>query len=163
MAIKRASIAALAMLALPACGNTPNSSDSTTAAAEDFAARINGPATEAGDDAANPAATTATAVQGSPSGAPTVAPPLPNAAAGPFVAGTATDPNSATCDANRMGPFIGRVADAPTQTDIENVVLLGREIRWLRPNAPAFNTDAASPRLNIMLDTQDIIRDARCG
>ncbi|MCK0128504.1 hypothetical protein [Erythrobacter sp. F6033] len=157
MTIKRASLAAIGLMMVAACGEKPDNAATTNAAAEDFAARINGPDGAAKANTSGTAATPSTAVS------PTVAQPLPNAAAGAFVAGTATDPNAVTCDANKMGPFIGRVADAPTRTDIEIVASAGREIRFIRPGAETIAPDATNPRLNLMLDSQDIIRDARCG
>lgn len=136
------------LLALAACGGTPDSG--TSQEADAFAARINGQGAAA-DATPQPAST------------PTVAKPLPNAAEGAFAPGTATDPEAATCDANRMGPFIGMLADAQTRTNIEATASSGREIRFISPGGDYINPDPTNPRLNIMLDAQDIIRDARCG
>lgn len=141
-------VAATASLMLTACGTDPETASNSNQA-EDFAARIGG------GNGATPAPQA--------SATPKVAQPLPNAAEGAYTPGTATDPQSATCDANRMGPFIGRVADTTTRTDIANTAASGREIRFLRPGVDFITPDAGNPRLNIMLDSQDIIRDARCG
>jgi hypothetical protein len=140
-------------LALSACGNDPSAVDAG-AEADAFAARIN-----AGNAPAAPAA-------GQPQGTgkPRVAEPLPNAAPGPFSPGTATDPASVTCGANRMGPFLGKLADEATRREI--VTLLGRSdnVRIVTFDTPGYiNPNPTSPRLNLMLDAQGIIRDARCG
>ncbi|QFT77764.1 hypothetical protein [Erythrobacter sp. THAF29] len=140
----------IAFLILTACGSDPDVARGSNAA-DDFAARINGQGGKG-----------APLTQQDPQ-APTVAEPLPDAAEGVYVPGTATDPQAATCDANRMGPFIGRVADATTRSDIGATAVPGREIRFLHPGAESVDPDPSSPRLNLMLDGQDIIRDARCG
>lgn len=157
MTIKRALFAASAIVALSACGNDPDAASKSASAADDFAARING----VGDGANNNPPTTGDTPR--PVAAPTVAQPLPDAAQGAFAAGTATDPASANCGANKMGSFIGKVADVRTRVDIEDVAGPGREIRFLRPGGDYVKPDATNPRLNIMLDIQDVIRDARCG
>lgn len=157
MKFARTFIAGSVLLILAACGSDPNADANANAAAEDFAARING----VGDGANNNPPTTGDTPRAVAS--PTVAAPLPDAAEGAFAAGTATDPASTTCGANKMGPFVGQVADVRTRIDIEDVAGPGREIRFLRPGGAFVQPDATNPRLNIMLDSQDIIRDARCG
>ena len=144
-----ATMSAAALFALAGCSNDPAPGAGTNAA-DDFASRING---------GNPAG--GQSAQGA--GAPTVAQPLPNAADGVFPPGTVTDPASTTCGANLLGPFIGKVADARTRIDIEDAAGTSSEIRFVRPGGKFIRPDARSPRLNIMLDSQDIIRDARCG
>ena len=148
-------LGAAALLALTACGGEPDPATGTEA--DDFAARINGSGAASG----NSPPTTGDAPR--PMVTPTVVEPLPNAAPGPYAPGTATDPAAATCDANKMGAFMGRVADARSRMEIEETASPGREIRFLRPGGVFLKPDASSPRLNIMLDAQDIIRDARCG
>lgn len=143
-----------ALLALAACGGTAEEPDTS---AEDFAARINGtqapaaaaPGTGAAPATANP-------------GAPQVAKPLGQAAPGMYIPGTATDPESAICSANVMGPYLGRPANAATRAAIQNVATGASEIRYLEPGS-AFVTDPTSLRLNLMLDATGVIRDARCG
>lgn len=135
-------------LALAACGNQAEPAD-PAAEADAFAKRIN-------SNAPSPAATG--------NEAPRIAKPLPGAAAGPYVPGTQTDPAAATCGANQMGPFIGKLADEATRLNI--VKLLGRSdnIRFVAFGSGGFiNPDPTNPRLNLMLDAQNIIRDARCG
>lgn len=138
------------VLALGACGptapDTPN-----TEVAEDFAARINGGAT--GSDTQQ---------------APTLAPapvtaPRENAAEGAFAPGTATDPSAATCGANAMGPFIGMLADNATRSAIMSAASAASEVRFIAAGSDYVRPDPTNPRLNLMLDAQGIIRDARCG
>jgi hypothetical protein len=138
---------ALAAFALAACGSEP---EQTGNDADSFAARIG-----QGEASPTPApAATAT---------PTVAEPLPGAAPGPFAKGTLTDPAAGKCGAPLMAPFIGKLADQPTRAQI--VKLLGRtdNLRFVAFGSGDVNPDATNPRLSIMLDAQNIIRDARCG
>jgi hypothetical protein len=37
------------------------------------------------------------------------------------------------------------------------------EVRFVPAGSPYVKPDATNPRLNLMLDAQNIIRDARCG
>jgi hypothetical protein len=143
----------LPAFALAACGSEPAQPGND---AESFAARIGtaGEATPAPGATPAPAATVA----------PKVATPLPGAAPGPFARGTLTDPASRACGATLMGPFIGKLADQATRAQIAN--LLGRtdNLRFVAPSAGLnINPDPTNPRLSIMLDAQNIIRDARCG
>lgn len=143
---------ASATLALAACASEPEPAD-PAAEADAFAQRIN---PNGQTPAAGPTAQ-ATA-------APRIAKPLPGAAPGPFIPGTQTDPAAATCGANRMGPFLGRAADEPTRLEI--VKTLGRtdNLRFVAFGSGGYiNPDPTNPRLNLMLDAQGIIRDARCG
>lgn len=140
-------IAAPALLALAACGGSETDSSNS---ADDFAARINGnkPAS-----APNPAATNA----------PQIAKPLPGAAEGAYVPGTLTDPESATCAANLMGPYIGKEADNSTKLAIMDAAKGAGEVRFVMPGGANVVPDSTNPRLNIMIDNLNIIRDARCG
>ncbi|MEE4316184.1 MAG: hypothetical protein V2I74_04300 [Erythrobacter sp.] len=134
-------------LALSACGSEPEPAANS---ADSFAARIN----------QNGAATPV------PQGtvAPTVAEPRPGAAPGVFVAGTQTDPASATCGANLMGPFIGQPADEATRAAIAETLGRTDNLRFVVHGSPGYvNPDPTNPRLSLMLDEQNIIRDARCG
>lgn len=141
--MKTYAIVTVAALALSACG-TPASEES----ADDFASRI-------GSGTKQPAA------QGTV--APTVATPLPGAAPGPMTPGTQTDPNTA-CSAHLVGNFIGKLADAATQTEVANAAEGAIEVRFVPFGGNEFiNPDPTNPRLNMMLDSQNIIRDARCG
>ncbi|MBU2588164.1 MAG: hypothetical protein KJ872_08635 [Alphaproteobacteria bacterium] len=148
--ILRTAPLALAVIALGACGSN---SDQPANDADSFAARIgSGEADPA--PTPNPAATVA----------PTIATPIPGAAPGPFAPGTLTDPASANCGANLMGPFIGKLADQPTRVEI--ITALGRNdnLRFVPfGSIGTVNPDPTNPRLSIMLDAQNIIRDARCG
>lgn len=136
-----------ALFALTACGgNEPE----TPETADDFAARINGGA---------PAASPVPAGEGKP---PLIAEPLPDAAPGMFEAGSATDPATATCSANLMGPFLNRLADEPTRLAIQQAAVNASAIRFLEPGS-GLVPDVNNPRLNLMLDNTGVIRDARCG
>ena len=96
--------------------------------------------------------------------APTIAPPQPGAAPGAFAAGTATDPQAANCGATVMGPFIGKLADQPTRAAIVQTLGRADNLRFVVFGSEGTITpDPTSPRLSIMLDAQNIIRDARCG
>ncbi len=146
---------ALTAFTLVACGGEPAQPGND---AESFAARI-GAAGQA-TPAAMPADTPAPAA----TVAPTVAPTLPGAAPGPFARGTLTDPASRTCGAPLMGPFMGKLADQSTRAAIAK--LLGRtdNLRFVAVGSGiSVNPDPTNPRLSIMLDAQNIIRDARCG
>ncbi len=138
-------------LLLAACGSAPQQPGKD---AESFAARI-------GTGEATPAA-------GAPLAqatvAPTVATPLPGAAPGVFAPGTLTDPASKTCGAPLMGPFIGKLADQPTRAAIAQTLGRTDNLRFIPFGATGnVNPDPTNPRLSIMLDAQNIIRDARCG
>ena len=139
----------LTALALNACGSEP---DPAANDADSFAARINQNATPGATPAPEATAT------------PKIAEPLPGAAPGPFAAGTQTDPAAKTCGANLMGPFIGKPADQATRAAI--AAALGRtdNLRFVTYGSVGFvNPDPTNPRLSLMLDAQNVIRDARCG
>ncbi|MEM6266210.1 MAG: I78 family peptidase inhibitor [Pseudomonadota bacterium] len=138
--------AAATLLALAACGS--NAEETTANEADDFAARIN-----SGGNEPLPEATVS----------PSVAPPRPNAAQGPYRPGTATDPESAICGANEMGPFLGQEATDDVKLEIINVIDGANEVRFVMPSGVNVTPDPTNPRLSIMLDAQGIIRDARCG
>jgi len=140
---------ALAAIALAACGSDAPKSGND---AQSFAARIG-----KGDAAAAPAPNSAATV------APTIAEPLPGAAPGPFARGTLTDPAAATCGAPLLGPFIGKLADQPTRADIVKVLGRSDNLRFVVFGSGSVSPDPTNPRLSIMLDAQNIIRDARCG
>jgi hypothetical protein len=140
---------ALAALALAGCGSEPEPAGND---AESFAARI-------GDGGASPAPAPTTAPI-----PPRVEKPLPGAAPGPFAAGTLTDPASKTCGAPLMGPFIGKLADQATRAEIAKVLGRTENLRFVAyGSVGTVHPDATNPRLSIMLDAQNIIRDARCG
>lgn len=139
-----------ATLALAACSSEPAPAD-PAAEADAFAQRI----------AAN---TPTAAPSAAATAAPRIAQPLPGAAPGPFIPGTATDPAAATCGANRMGPFIGKLADEATRLEIVKTLGRSDNLRFVAFGGGGFiNPDPTNPRLNLMLDAQNIIRDARCG
>ncbi|GAB4479352.1 MAG: hypothetical protein OHK0018_10620 [Erythrobacter tepidarius] len=144
-----------ALLALPlalllgACGSKP---DTTANDADSFAARINRKAAPGAPPA--PAATAT----------PAIAKPLPGAAPGAFAAGTLTDPAAKTCGANLMGPFIGKPADQSTRAAIVRTLGRSDNLRFVVfGSVDTVNPDPTNPRLSLMLDAQNIIRDARCG
>ncbi len=135
------------VLVLAACGSEP---DPAANDADSFAARIN-------QNAGASPAPEATAT-------PTVAKPLPGAAPGAFAAGTQTDPAAKTCGANLMGPFIGKPADQPTRAAIAKALGRTDNLRFVVfGSVDTVNPDPTNPRLSLMLDAQNIIRDARCG
>ena len=138
-------IAASALLALAACGG---SEADTSNSADEFAARINGENPAPAVEATN---------------APQVAAPLAGAAEGPYAPGTLTDPASSICAANLMGPFIGKEADNSTKLAIMDAAKGAGEVRFVAPGSATVMPDPTNPRLNIMLDATNIIRDARCG
>ena len=140
-------------LMLTACGSERQAVD-PAAEADAFAQRIKGDGATASPPAP-PAQATA---------APRIAQPLPGAAPGAFMPGTATDPAAATCGANLMGPFLGKLADEPTRLAIVKALGRSENVRFVAFGSVGFvNPDPTSPRLNLMLDQQSIIRDARCG
>jgi hypothetical protein len=138
---------ALAALALTACESEPARPGND---ADSFAARI-------GKGEAAPAT--------APSGSvpPTIATPLPGAAPGPFAKGTLTDPASGNCGAPLMASFIGKLADQPTRAEIATALGRTNNLRFVVFGSSDVNPDATNPRLSVMLDAQNIIRDARCG
>jgi hypothetical protein len=142
---------ALALL-LSGCGSEPEQAGND---ADSFAARI-------GKGEATPGAGGVPVAQGTV--APTIATPLPGAAPGAFSPGTLTDPKAATCGAPLMGPFIGKLADQATRSEIAKVLGRTDNLRFVAYGSTAnVNPDPTNPRLSIMLDAQSIIRDARCG
>jgi hypothetical protein len=138
--------------ALAACGSE---ADEPGSDAESFAARIG--AGEATPVPGAPPAPAATAT-------PQIAQPLPGAAPGPFARGTLTDPAAKTCGAPLMGPFIGKLADQATRAEIAKMLGRTDNLRFVAYGSGGnVNPDPTNPRLSIMLDAQNIIRDARCG
>ncbi|MEE4154110.1 MAG: I78 family peptidase inhibitor [Erythrobacter sp.] len=148
--LARFALCAATFLALAACGSTEE--ETTGNDADSFAARINGEGKSGAG--ALPA--------GEPQ-APKIAQPLSNAAPGVYAPGTATDPRSETCSANRMGQFLGRPADDATRAAIMEAASEVREVRFIAPGSDYIEPDPSSPRLNIMIDVTGMIRDARCG
>lgn len=143
----------LPVLVLAACGSEPENAGADEA--KSFSNRIgaNG-ATPAPAPAPAPAATVA----------PKVEAPKPNVAPGAFTRGTATDPQAAFCGATKMGPYLGKLADQPTRAAIAQTLGRNDNLRFVAfGTAEYVNPDPTNPRLSIMLDAQNIIRDARCG
>ncbi len=137
----------IAFLTLIACDG-PADQNTPKGEADDFAARIN-------------AKKSPPAPQGTV--APTVAEPLEGAAEGAYTSGTATDPQSETCRANQMGQFIGQEATNDVQQAIIHQINGANEVRFVSAGSQFIRPDPTNPRLNIMLDNANIIRDARCG
>lgn len=136
--------AAASLLALAACGSTEKGES-----ADDFASRIG-----------------SGGVNETPVPQGTVAPQMqeakPGAAPGPFTPGTQTDPDSA-CKANLVGDFIGKVADDATRVEVQKAAAGASEVRFIASGSSFISPDPTNPRLNLMLDQQNVIRDARCG
>lgn len=148
-------LAATTILALAACSG---SADENAAAneAESFAARIGGgnavaPQPGQGGLAGQPGATPAA----------TYTPP-PGVAPGPYVAGTATDPNAA-CWAFAVAPFLGMPDDEQTRDQIAEALGEKTDVQFVAPGGAFIAPDPASRQLNIMVDTTGVVRDARCG
>lgn len=141
-------------LMLTACASEQDAVD-PAAEADAFAQRIKGDAATASPPSGPTPQATA---------APRIAQPLPGAAPGAFMPGTATDPAAATCGANLMGPFLGKLADEPTRLAIVKTLGRSNDVRFVAFGSAGFvNPDPTSQRINLMLDQQGIIRDARCG
>lgn len=153
---------ALMLGTLAACN--PPAGDSGNA--DDFAARIN---RAGGNAAASPAAAPVPAEAAQPAQAPAPQPtpariykPLPGAAPGAYVAGTATDPKAQGCGAPQVARFFGKALDLDTRAQITQAVAPGTAIRFVQPGTTV-PPDPRSQRLNVMIDQAGVIRDARCG
>ncbi|MEP3421136.1 MAG: hypothetical protein ABJN35_05345 [Erythrobacter sp.] len=144
-----------ALITLTGCSATET--PDATSEADAFAARING------ETPAQASTSIASPDQAYAPPPPITAPPRTNAAPGAFAPGTATDPASATCNANKMGPFMGRLADEATRANILSAASGAADVRFIEAGSLNIRPDSSNPRLNIMLDVQGIIRDARCG
>lgn len=139
---------AFAAVTLAACGSD---AEQPANDADSFAARI-------GKGEASPTPGQQGAI------APAVATPLPGAAPGPYMPGTQTDPAAKTCGAPLMGRFIGKVADQATRAEIAKTLGRTDNLRFVAFGSAGYiNPDPTNPRLSLMLDGQNIIRDARCG
>ena len=136
---------------LAGCGAETENADRLSET-DDFAARINGV------DSTDRANAPVEAAQ-----EPTIAPQPEDAASGVYSPGTATDPESVTCNANLMGPFLGQEANDATRTAVLVAAAGASEVRFIPVGSGTVNPDPTSPRLNMMLDADSIIRDARCG
>lgn len=145
-----------ACLVLAACGS--NEPTDTAAVAEDFSARINGP-----QSAAPPAAQAAPVEEPTAVAAPDVAEPLPQPGPGAYTPGTYSDPAAKTCSAPAIAPFIGRPADDATRAAILEATTGVYELRFIPAGTPYIAPDATNPRLNVILDNLNVIRDAKCG
>lgn len=132
--------------ALAACA--PEQSDNESV--DEYAARVGGGTAEAGQSPARQVP-------------PKIAQPKPGAAPGAFAAGTATDPAASRCGAPKVAPFLGRKADEATRARILAAVAPQENVRFVEPGAVNIMPDPASSRLNVMIDTTGVIRDARCG
>jgi hypothetical protein len=146
-------------IALAACGSEPTQPGND---AESFAARIGQPGAATPVPGAAPGAVSGP--EPAATAAPNVARPLPGAAPGAFARGTLTDPASKTCGAPLMGPFIGKLADQETRAAIAQMLGRTDNLRFVTFGSTGnVNPDPTNPRLSIMLDVQNMIRDARCG
>ena len=129
----------------------------TSNSAEEFAARINGGA---------PSGEATPAQVEAPVAAPTVVAPRPvgNAqnTAQPTI-NPATGKIVQACNADAMGPFLGRLDDEATRLDVMATAQGASDVRFIAPGTDFIASDPANPRLNLMLDAEGVIRDARCG
>lgn len=150
--MKQLSLAAVALMlgTLAACNQQEPASESV----EDYAARVGSGTAAAGQSPARQVP-------------PKIAQPKPGAAPGAFAPGTATDPAANRCGAPKVAPFLGKVADEATRTQIAAAVAPHSNIRFVEPGAESGDgnvvPDPASSRLNVMIDVTGVIRDARCG
>ncbi len=149
--LARLSFAASIPLALAGCES--QSSADQQQQVSDFAERINKTTPAAVADGSQSAPSQSDAVK---------AATREGAADGPFEAGTGTDPASANCSAPKVAPFYGRKADQLTQDAIMAAVAPHTNVRFAEAGFEV-EADASSDRLNIMLDVNGVIRDARCG
>lgn len=131
-------IAISCSLALFACDHPPAPSETSSpdAEAQAFAARIHG------STAQQPNAGVETTRIAKP--------PIDRAAWG-------------TCGESQLGIYLGRVANAPTRAEIASFVSGRYEVEFVRPGGPYRGSEISGSRVVFMLDTQDIIRDVRCG
>lgn len=127
-------------------------------AAADFAARINGGTAPAGQPAGQPGQQQLASPQMVPPR------PAPDPQAIPL-AGTppGSGPISPACNADRMGPFLGRTADEATRLAVMSAAEGASDVRFIDAGSTFIPPDPANPRLNVMLDATGIIRDAKCG
>ena len=58
---------------------------------------------------------------------------------------------------------VGREADDATRAEITQIAVNARDVRFVAPSPTYIKPDPTSARLNLMLDANNIIRDARCG
>lgn len=126
---------------LSACGGQP---DPNAKEVDDFAARIGTPKqAEAAPPASKPEAE-ATKLAANPENE-AVAQPAPS-----------------QCNAPKVAPFYGRQADEATQAAVMAAVAPQTDVRFIEAGS-ALPEDTASPRLNVMIDVNGNIREARCG
>ena len=142
-------LAVIASLALAACSGGAEEPAPQTSEADAFAERING-------------GKTAQAIPTAPAGAPTVAAPLEGASSNPYTPGTTTDPKAA-CNPSAFGEFIGRQPSADVRAEIMEAARNLPEVRFIAPGGAYIKPDPTNPRLNVMIATDGIIRDIRCG
>ncbi|MEP2736532.1 MAG: hypothetical protein ABJP34_09545 [Erythrobacter sp.] len=141
---KLALILALAA-ALAACGNEP---DPNAQEVDDFAARIGTPKqAKATPTAAKPATQPA-----DPATDPTTKPATEDN----------TPPAPSQCSAPKVAPFYGRKSDENTQAAVMAAVAPQTNVRFIEAGT-AMPEDTGSQRLNVMIDVNGIIREARCG
>ena len=148
------SIAALSLVALAGCGSEVEQAPKTNVA-EDFASRINGaPEPEQQEEAgAAPNAPAATAPA-----------PAQDGITSPYAQGTENVPAGTICGANLIAGFIGQTADNSVRSQIVASVSSANEVRFIPPGgAGSVTPDAASSRLNLMLDADGVISGAQCG
>ena len=71
-------------------------------------------------------------------------------------------PAPSQCNAPKVAPFYGRQADEATQAAVMAAVAPQTDVRFIEAGS-ALPEDTASPRLNVMIDVNGNIREARCG
>ncbi len=147
------SVCALSLLALAGCSNSAEEAAETNVA-ESFASRINGAPEQ---------------IEQPPSGSEPTEPPaaaFPQARDGiasPYAPGTENAPPGTVCGANLIAEFIGQTADVAARSQIVASVSSANEVRFIPPGAGAITPDAASSRLNVMIDSSGVISGAQCG
>ncbi|PEQ11089.1 hypothetical protein B2G71_18800 [Novosphingobium sp. PC22D] len=87
--------------------------------------------------------------------------PVPEA---PMEPGTVTDPQSSSCGAPQVKGFIGQVDSPDIRAKITEAVgdKAPGGVRFVLPGE-ATTDDMRPDRLNVMIDTINIVRDLRCG
>lgn len=126
---------------LSACGGQP---DPNAKEVDDFAARIGTPKQAvASPPAATPEANEANTTANSENVAD-------------------AQPAPSQCNAPKVAPFYGRQADEATQAAVMAAVAPQTDVRFIEAGS-ALPEDTASPRLNVMIDVNGNIREARCG
>ena len=141
-------IAALPLLVLAACNETPTTADATASAT----------------DAGVVATTNATVEPVPGAGAGGTASPSPNASNTPMPGTSTPIPANAppsACGADKAAKFVGKTATPDVRAQTIEAVGHNR-IRWIGPDT-VVTMDFSESRLNMSLDADNRITGAKCG